>query len=700
VPVRFLILLLFSSSLFAQASYFGDRAPLTNTRYGALRGTPVLATNGAATFAFISTAHDVRMARGGDASARPVLNAIDGDAIWNGENFLVAGVSRGSIVARIVDGNGEPKGDAFTLVDRGAKPRLAIDGDRVVLLYENAGVRSLLLTRDGAINGSEQLIASNVRDFDLIASAVLLATEEGVKLVALTPNATIAAETHLSAAKAHAVSLASNGVNALALWARDGGIDAAVVANGVAREAFAIAEQAASPSVVWNGGAFVAAFVQNGAMRVASIDASARTATSSSLAFTAAADQSLADAASSANAALLVWNEHEDARIGLRARNGGWRERLLAANEEAVAAASDGQSFVVLTRNESGWSAAWLDDSGSLLRQSPRVNAFRARDVAMHANEAIVIGEANGNVVAARVSRDGSVSEPLVLRETAEDPVIATDGTHFFAAWQTAGFVIEGIRLDVALQKLDAEPVVVAWSDAEDPAVAFNGSHYVFVWREGANIRARRMTRDAMRVIEVVQISRPGGTPPHAMQFSPLGNGEVGLTWHDGRAQLALLSFAGEPWKMKTAMGFETAFITAPRTLALPGGSVAFVQSESGALAPHHGSARVAMAIAHPAPPVAPHAPRLSATANGGRAELAWNAQTAGGYRLEYRIDGGAWLEAEGWSDGDATSTTFTAPRNGVYAFRLRAWSDGGVSAYSDSVEVEIKGAGRRRAVR
>lgn len=700
MPVRFLILLLFSSSLLAQASYFGDRAPLTNTRYGAMRGTPVLAANGAATFAFVSTAHDVRMARAGDATARPVLDAIDGDAVWNGSHFFVAGTSRGSIVARLVSANGEPQGNAFAIV-HGSKPRLAIDGDRIVLLYEQGGVRSLLLTRDGAINGAEQLLASNVRDFDVIANAALLATEEGVKLVTLTPNATIAAETRLSEVKADAVSLASNGSSALAVWTRDGGIDAAVVANGVAQEAFAIAQNASSPSVIWNGSAFQAAFVANGAMRVASIDANARTATASDLAFTAAADQSLADAVSTANAALLVWNEQGDARVGLRARNGAWRERLLASNEEAVAAATDGQSFVVLTRNESGWTASWLDDHGTLLRQSPRVNAFLARDVAMHANEAIVAGDAHGNVAAARVSRDGSVSDPLVLREGAEDPAISTDGTHFFAAWQTAGQVVEGVRLDAAMQKLDAEPVVVAWAGAEDPAIAFNGSHYVLVWREGENVRGRRMTRDAQRVLEVVQISSPGGVPPSAMQLASFGNGEIGLTWHDGRAQLALLSFSGDPWKVKTVSTFETSLITAPRMLALPNGSVAFVQSESGALSPHHGSARVAMAAAHPAPAVAPSAPRLAAVPNGGRVELSWAAQAASGYRFEYRVDGGAWLEHEGWSDGDATSFSFNTPRNGMYAFRLRAWGDGGISGYSEPVEVEVKGgAVRRRAVR
>jgi hypothetical protein len=693
VPGRLFILLIFSSSLFAQAAYFGDRVPLTNTRYGAMSGRPVLVTSGANTFAFISTGHDVRMAGAGDAMARPVLEASDGDAVWTGSHFFVAGTSRGSVVARLVDANGNG-GATFTLVERGSKPRLAFDGERIVLLYENGGLRSVQLTGEGAVSGTDQLLASSVRDFDVAGNAVLLATDEGLKLVTLTPTAALGAETHVSDVKAHAVSLASSGANALALWSRDGGIDASLIANGVAGQAFAIAEPASSPSASWNGSDYHAAFVANGAMRVARVDGSARTAAAVNLALNAAAEQSLVDAVSTPNASLLVWNESGDARIGIRARNGAWRERLLASNEEAVAAATDGQSFVVLTENESGWSAAFLDENGALLRQSSRINAFRARDVAL-ANDAMVIGNVGGSVVAARISRDGSVAAAVTLNAAAEDPVIASDGTNFVAAWETAATSIEAVVVGS-----DAPPALVAASEGADPAVAFNGSHYVFAWREGDYVRARRVTTAGERIPEVVQISRPGGTAPSSIRLSSLGSG-IGLTWHDGRAQLAHFDFATAPWEVKTALGFETPFIAAPRMLGLPNGGVAFLQSEAGG-EPHQGSARVSMAIAHAAPAVAPAAPQAAASFEGGKVRVSWTApaQPVSGYRVEYSVDRGPWLEAEEWADGDGTSLSFSASRTGMYALRVRAWGDGGTSAYSAPVEVTVTSGGRRRAVR
>ncbi len=690
MPLRFLLLLIFSSSLFAQASYFGDRVPLTNTRYGAMHGMPVVVSDGANLFTFVSTTHDMRMARPGDAMARPLLDAVDGDAVWNGSRFLVAGTSRGSIVARLVDANGVA-GDVFTLVEQGMKPRLAFDGERIVLLYEHGGaLHSLLLTRDGVASGSGELIAMNVRDFDLVPNAALLATNEGVKLVSLSPNATIEAETRVTDAQTSAVSLATDGASLLALWSRDGGIDAATIADGITSEAFAVAENAIAPSVTWSGGEYHAAFVENDAMRIARIDAATHTVVAGDLALDAAAEQTLAAAISTPNAALLVWNESGDARLGIRTRNGAWRERLLADDEDAVAAAADGQSFVVVTENASGWSAAFLDENGALLRQSPRVSAFRARDVAL-ANEAMVVGGTDGNIVAMRVARDGSVSEPVALTQAARNPVIATDGTSFVAAWETVTTKIEALLIGSG-----AAPATLTSSEGADPAIAFNGTHYVAAWKEGENVRLRRVTTGGERVSEIVQISA-GGTAPAAIRLAPLGTG-VGLTWHDGRAQLAHIDFATEAWTIRTARGFETPLIAAPRMLALPNGSVAFLQSEAGD-EPHLGSARVSMAVAHPAPAVAPEAPAIVASTQGGDIHVSWNAQPVSGYRVEYRSGDGPWLEAEAWADGDATSLSFHPPGSGTYSIRVRAWSDGGTSAYSAPASVNVSG-GKRRAAR
>ncbi|HEX8619559.1 MAG TPA: hypothetical protein VF911_18410, partial [Thermoanaerobaculia bacterium] len=218
-PYRILILLCCSTTLFAQASYFGAALPLTHTRYGASSGTPVLTSNGTDVFVLISAEHNLRMLRLGAPAplARPLLDATDGDAVWTGSHFLIAGNAHGAIAGRLVDANGEPAGEPFTIVAQGSKPRLARDGDRLVLLYEHDGVQSQVLSLDGVASGTPQLVTASARDYDVAANATLLATDAGVKLMKS------GVETVVSPMQADAVSLALSGDSALAMWSHEGG---------------------------------------------------------------------------------------------------------------------------------------------------------------------------------------------------------------------------------------------------------------------------------------------------------------------------------------------------------------------------------------------------------------------------------------------------------------------------------------------
>lgn len=400
-----------------------------------------------------------------------------------------------------------------------------------------------------------------------------------------------------------------------------------------------------------------------------------------------AADQALVAAASTANSALIVWNESGDAWLGIRARNGAWRELRLAAGERAVAAAGE----IAITENDAGWMASWLDEQGTVVRQSPRVSSFRARGVAV-ANDAMVVGEQDGNVVAVRVGRDGSVSEPATLRTGAEDPAIATDGTGFLAVWETDADAIEATRLD-------GTNVIIVRGGAEDPALVFNGRHYVLVWRGGTYLNARRIAVDGVPVDEYVQISASGDAP-QSIALARVGDG-VGLTWFDGRSQVALYDF-NPHWTVRTARGFDAHAGAAARIVALPDQRAALVQSAMHDAEPHHASARLTMSVAHPAPAFAPDAPLASITKSGGRLRVAWIApsQAVNGYRVESRIDGGPWLEHEGWTDSGTNELLVEPRRSGRYQFRVRAWSDGGTSAYSEPVAMDVTVGGRRRSVR
>jgi hypothetical protein len=68
------------------------------------------------------------------------------------------------------------------------------------------------------------------------------------------------------------------------------------------------------------------------------------------------------------------------------------------------------------------------------------------------------------------------------------------------------------------------------------------------------------------------------------------------------------------------------------------------------------------------------------------------------GYRIEYRIGDGSWNELDRWLAATRRTTEVRLPAGTARAaFRMRAWNDGGTSAYS---HVVTNGAAKRRSVR
>lgn len=688
--VRAVVLICVSVTALAQPTYFGGRVPLTNTRYAAGTATPLLTAHGAVQF--WSAAHNVRMSLPGQQVARPLLDGADGDAVWSGTRYLVAASSANALRARFVDATGNA-GETFTLADPASGPRLARDGDRLLMLYRNGnGIQWATVTDAGA--SDPQPLAASARDYDLVANAALLATDDGVKLLKLDGNGNVMSEARVSDA-AERVALASDGRDFLALWSRGGAVEGAFVReNGTIETPFAVASGASAMSLAWNGSAYQLAYDEKGTPRVVDVPASMGLASFRNT-MIAANEQSLAGTASTANAALVVWNERGDARIGLRTQNGAWRERLLATGERAVDAATDGIGFIVVTQNDDGWVAALLDESGTTLRQSPRV-PFTAHAVASTASGHAVIGTNGGAVVAARVNPDGSVLTPVTLQADAGDPAIASDGASYLAVWETAAKAIEGVRLSPDAQRLDAEDIALWESNGEDPAAGFNGDRYVVAFRSGTYVKARRVTREGAVVMELVQTGRVDGDGPRDIGLTRVGE-QMAVTWWDHTAQVLMMD--GQ-WDVQTSESFPARSGSAPRLVVLPGGGVAMVQGDLADDAPHHGSARLVFAYGDTVQPASvPEAPRADVVFERGMLLVHWTPSPgASGYRLEYRIDGGPWLEHEGWSDGSATSAAIDPDRVGRYEVRVRAWGNGGVSAYSEGVEVTV--SGRRRAVR
>jgi hypothetical protein len=687
---------LFSTALVAQPAYFGGRASLTNTRYATTAAVPLATDSSDVTF--WSTAHNIRVSRGNDVALAVLEASGDGDVVWSGARFLVAATAVDTIVGRLLDAQGSPTSDTFEIMKQASKPRLASDGDRVLMLYTSGGtLRVVVLNREGLPAAAPQTLAIDVVDYDVAPNAALIATKEAVKLLTLTRDGAIATETRVADAAEH-VALASNANQLLGIWSRGGKAEAAVLSGG-AIQPFAIdGHSIASLSLAGTGSGYRAAYLDGGAARMLSLNAGAREGGgATSPAMLGAAEQSLAASASTPLATLVAWNEGTDAHVGIRTANGGWTESLLARGERAVAASSDGREFIVVTANASGWSATLLDANGNVLRQSSRV-AFDARGVASSASAHAVIGiDVNGNVVASRVNVDGSASAPVIVRAAAEDPAIASDGVNFFAVWQAAEMRVEGARLNGDLQRMDAADVLI-WEDkAEDPVVAFTGNRYMVAFRSGAFVKGRRVTREGVAMMESLQTGRLDALPPTQLAVARLGE-LTGVSWFDGKAQLLLLDNA---WEVKAATAFRARGGSAPRLVALPNNGIGFAHSDVVADAPHHGSTRVLLSVATDARPQAPDAPRATATNASGRVRVDWTVppQAVSGYRVEYRIDEGAWVEAEGSNAATATSMMFDPKRSGTYAIRVRAIGDGGVSAYSEPVTITVT-AGRRRAVR
>jgi hypothetical protein len=133
--------------------------------------------------------------------------------------------------------------------------------------------------------------------------------------------------------------------------------------------------------------------------------------------------------------------------------------------------------------------------------------------------------------------------------------------------------------------------------------------------------------------------------------------------------------------------------------IALPAGHTTYLGLTASPAAPHHGASRLMLEIRSVA--AAPDAPHVTLERTGSRFEIEWQppAQPVHGYRVEYRIGDGSWNEIGRWFDAEERTATWSSLISGqTYAFRVRAFGDGGASGYS--APVTGTATGRRRSVR
>jgi hypothetical protein len=764
--------------LLGQPLFFGEAVPQPHTRYGAFGAEPRLVTNGSHFFLFWATDSKVRgtrLADGQKRAGRPVLEADNGwfDVIWTGTHFLVAAYDlRGTsheIRGRLLDRNGEPAGDAFTIVSGYGAPSLAFDGARVLMVYgRDSAVASILLRPDGvpATDPRQQELSPGALEGVVAAGGTgfvaATANVESVRILTFQPTGQLSTGPQFAAPPVaqRRVAIGSNGRDVVAVWTN--GSDAAemvtVKANGAisGRTPVAGTEGAVSAAVAWNGTKWIVSAIANGQLQTRTLDGAAvhtpvtanaaspvslaslngrtlaawrtngagqpvlvRDLAASGNGETAAfgaAEQTLQAAAWSHDGALVVWSELRDGRrtlhAGVRSTDGGWLENRIGEDEDVPVASSDGNNFLVVKKSASGWSALTLSNRAQILASTPAITTFSPTGIAWNGTAWAVIGvSAQSNLYALRVMPWGAVTAPVLIQEhragrQLESPRIAWGGGGFFAVWQDSQTRVcmpicdfyeselHGARLTETLERLDATNLEVAPDEAISPDLFWDGSRYVIFWVNGGALETRTIrpnasgsgiTRIAGALIDTGQIRAT---------LTPFG---ATITANDGEVLLVRENALITRYSLGTPDSADATVNLGP--------DVAYVQAAVRDEMPYHGAAHVMLRAGGVLPPanvpLAPEIVRASMTDGGNLIVLAWTAplDPVNGYRLEYRVDDGTWNELDQWFDPSTTSISIRPWLEKVqYQFRIRAWSDAGVSEYSIPATVRL--LGRRRAVR
>ena len=139
--------------------------------------------------------------------------------------------------------------------------------------------------------------------------------------------------------------------------------------------------------------------------------------------------------------------------------------------------------------------------------------------LATNGSSSLVVWEderSDGEIYGARVGSDGEVLDPAGIRisplqQSANNPVVAWDGTNYFVAWDTYD-QINGARVTPSGEVLDRPPIVIsnAPNGVTQPAVAWNGVNYLVAWTD---YRSQREKVFGARVGSDGVVLDPAGIP-------------------------------------------------------------------------------------------------------------------------------------------------------------------------------------------
>jgi hypothetical protein len=595
-------------------------------------------------------------------------------------------------------------------------------------------------------------VASNGHGF-----AAVIATREAISVATWSATGELTSQTTNAATSAlRRAALATDGHDYLAVWAENDRLRAMRISgDGVAGVPSTVAmagagEQLLAPALAWNGSRYVmtytssvdrsvgrwhsaeldpatmgiekheeheAAWPWNGSLasaggpvRAAWDDATGAARVHSfggtsgpaddPVASWGAADQSIRCAVSSADRTLVVWSEFfgssRTLHTGIRLRDGSWREQQIGGHEMPTEAVTDGNGFVLRI----GPDLIGLDRDGKKIWQSSGLAV--AAITRSGSGYAIVYSEEPSTLGLARVSAAGVVSARVPIGRIIDwrSVSLASSGNGFLVAMtydnSTATMpyptqTVFVIRYGPNFERLDPNHLILDRWDGEEPRATWDGSNYRVVWSRYDRVVGRTIPAAGdvpVRDPDFITAAIGYADDLRVASFS----GALAVWWSWSNAPAA---FIGSVWPRQD----DSAVFDARELVQLPDGAIAYVGTLQQDPPPHHGADRILMLRRGAAGPV-PDAPTLTVRPYNGQLRIEWTAppQPVAGYRVEYRIGNGSWNEMPRWYDADERLAPWTSVKAGqTYAFRVRAWSENGTSAYSTPATAYI---GRRRAVR
>ena len=405
-----------------------------------------------------------------------------------------------------------------------------------------------------------------------------------------------------------------------------------------------------------------------------------------------ATQQTLLATASSADATLMVWREiSEDGsaiHTGVRKNDGRWIERELATDGDIAVAASDGNQFVVITGNYSQ-ELFRLDENGRPLAPAVKLQGYDTA-IAWNGTHYGIVSDREGRLltpsgvlsapVAIPIPDSSAFSGKLALASNGDGFLLVGEQTECpFILCYSAG--LNAVMLTAGLQRIDAQEISLDADFGILAGAVWNGTEYVVAWQASdTGIHTARVSASAG---SPVTIARPL-TDIAATSIASMPDGTIAIAGisNPSRGRVAVLRSDGS-----IAQTFDvdsSSVVDRPLLTTVPGG-IAYVASSVQDAAPHHGTSHVMMAIARPSVIPPPAAPHVSARLKDGFILVDWSpsAGTLNGYRLEYRVDGGSWNELEEWFSAGSRHRTIRPSFGTNFEIRMRAFNDGGASAYS-----------------